>query len=117
MLTCKGGLRVGRGTYWDLGSGRRVDVATELVLPGDASSTYLKMPPAVMLLSGPIVGLVYVLLLPVIGMVVVAGVVGGKLLDGAYRLVAKSLSFGWTPRSAYLSGKRRAKRKEKPSKP
>ena len=59
MLTYKGGNRVSKGTYWNLRKGLRVDVMEEDILPGDAASTFLRMPVAVMLLSGPFIGLLY----------------------------------------------------------
>lgn len=113
MFTYKGGSRVGRGTYWDLRIGLRVDVAEEDILPGDGASSYLKMPVAVMLLSGPIIGLLYAILMPVIGIgtVVVFAVRG--ILTGMYNLAVKTVSFGWRPRNAYLSGKKKKQEKEK----
>lgn len=116
MLTYKGGHRVGKGTYWELRNGRRVDVADEVVLPGDEASTYLRMPSGVMLLSGPIIGLLYVIALPFIGIGVVAAFAGRKLVEGMVNLIGKSFSFGWTPKNAYLSGKKKEKTREKEDK-
>jgi hypothetical protein len=110
MLTYRGGHKVGRGTYWDLRSGHRTDIADEGVLPGNAASTYLKMSSGVMVLLGPIIGLIYVISLPFIGIVTVATLAGGKLIGGMYRLVGRSISFGWRPRTAYLAGKKKGKK-------
>ena len=110
MLTYKGGNRVSKGTYWDLSKGTRVDVAYEDILPGNAASTWLRMPVAVMLLSGPVIGLLYAVLMPVIGIATVATLAVKGILTGMYNLAAKSVSFEWGPGNAYLSGK---KKKEK----
>jgi hypothetical protein len=113
MLTYKGGNKVSKGTYWNLRKGLRVDVAAEDILPGDAASTFLRMPVAVMLLSGPFIGLLYVILMPIIGIAAVAAFAGRGIVRGMYNLVAKSVSFGWQPRNAYLSGKKKEKKDTK----
>lgn len=112
MLTNRGGHKVGRGTYWDLRKGHRIDIAHEGVLPGNETETYLRMSSGVMLLLGPVIGLLYAILMPVIGIGTVAVLAGRKVLGGLYTLVAKSISFGWQPRNAYLSGKKKKKEKE-----
>jgi len=112
MLTTKGGHTVGKGTYWDLRKGHRIDISHESVLPGDETATYFRMSSGVMLLLGPIVGLLYVILMPIIGIATVAAFAVRKVLGGMYNLVAKSISFGWQPMSAYLSGKKKKKEKK-----
>ncbi len=116
MLTNKGGHRVGKGTYWDLQKGHRIDIAHEGVLPGDERSTYFRMSSAVMLLFGPIIGLIYAILMPVIGLATVAALAGRKILGGMYNLVAKSISFGWQPKNAYLAGKKKEKKEKEEKK-
>jgi len=111
MLTYKGGNTVGKGTYWDLANGKRIDVANEGVLAGTA--TYVRMPSAVMLLSGPIIGLIYAILMPVIGIAAVVTLAAGKAVRGLYDLAAKSVSFGWQPKNAYLAGKKKKKEEKK----
>lgn len=107
MLTYKGGHAVGKGTYWDLTSGRRIDVLSEAVLAGGGSATYVKMSSGVMLLSGPVVGLLYAVMVPFIGIATVMVLTGRTVLGGLYNLAAKSVSFGWRPRNAYLAGKKK----------
>ncbi len=106
MLTYKGGSKVGAGTYWDLSSGERIDVSGEAFLSGDRSTTYYRIPSGAMLVVGPMIGLVYVLLLPFIGIGTVAILAVRKVVGGALSLVGKSLSFGWRPKEAYLAGKK-----------
>ncbi len=113
MLTYKGGTKVGAGTYWDLSKGERIDVNSEAILSGDGSSTFYRIPAGVMLLVGPIIGLVYVLLLPFIGIATVAMIAVRKVVGGALSLLGKSLSFGWRPKEAYLAGKKKNKKERK----
>ncbi|MGE5174346.1 MAG: hypothetical protein ACM3MD_11030 [Betaproteobacteria bacterium] len=113
MLTSKGGQSVSKGTYWDLRKGHRVDIAHEGVLPGDETVTYFRMSSAVLLLLGPVIGLFYAILMPFIGIATVATLAGRKVLGALYNLVAKSISFGWQPKNAYLSGKKKKKEEKK----
>ncbi len=113
MLTYKGGNKVGKGTYWDLANGRRIDVVSEGVLAGNGTATYVRMSSAVMLLSGPFIGLLYAILMPFIGIAAAVILAARKTLGGLYHLAAKSISFGWQPRSAYLAGKKKKKEEEK----
>ncbi len=107
MLTYKGGHTVGKGTYWDLTSGRRIDVLNETVLAGGGTATYVRMSSGVMLLSGPVIGLLYAMLMPFIGIATVATLAVRTVLGTLYHVAAKSVSFGWRPRNAYLSGKKK----------
>lgn len=113
MFTNKGGHKVGKGTYWDLRTGHRVDFAHEGVLPGDGSSSYVRMPVGAMLLAGPIIGILYVILMPFIGIVTIASLAVRRVLTVLYNMAAKTISFGWRPASAYLSGKKKKKRGKK----
>jgi flagellar biosynthesis protein FlhB len=106
MLTYKGGNKVGKGTYWDLAKGRRIDVASEGVLTGEGT-TYFRMSSAVMLLAGPVIGLLYAILMPIIGIATVVTLAVRAVLQGMYNLAAKSISFGWQPMNAYLAGKKK----------
>ncbi len=112
MFTHKGGHKVAKGTYWEVRSGHRVDIADEGLLPGDVTASYLRAPATVMILMGPIIGLLYVIALPFIGIAVVAAQLVGKILEGLYNLIGKSASFGWRPKNAYLTGKKKKKKDE-----
>jgi hypothetical protein len=112
MLTYKGGNKVGEGTYWDLSNGNRIDVAEDAILNGDSSSTYYRIPSGIMLLVGPVIGLLYVILLPFIGIATVGMLAVRKVVGGVLSLIGKSLSFGWRPKEAYLSGKKNKKDKK-----
>ncbi len=106
MLTYKGGQTVGKGTYWDLASGRRIDVLNEAVLAG-GTATYVRMSPGVMLLSGPVIGLFYTILMPLTSIAALVALAVRSVIGGLYNLAAKSVSFGWRPKNAYLSGKKK----------
>jgi hypothetical protein len=108
MLTYKGGQKVGKGTYWDLANGRRIDVLREAVL-AEGTVTYVKMPSGDILLSGPVIGLLYAILMPFIGTATVATLTGRKILGSVYHVAEKSVSFEWRPSNAYLSGKKKKK--------
>jgi len=112
MLINKGGHMVSKGTYWELRKGQRIDIADEGMLPGGETSTYLRMPLGVMLLLGPIIGLLYAILMPIIGIATVTIVAVSKVLGALYDLAAKSISFGWRPKNAYLSGKKKKKKQD-----
>ena len=85
----------------------------EAILSGDASSTYYRIPASMMLLAGPVIGLFYVICLPFIGIATIASLATGKVVNGLLSLIGKSLSFGWRPREAYLSGKKKSKKEQK----
>lgn len=113
MVSYKTGQKVGKGTYWDMSKGRRIDIEQESILSGDASSTYYRIPASIMLLAGPVIGLVYVICLPFIGIATIASLATGKVVSAAVSLIGKSLSFGWRPREAYFSGKKKSKKEPK----
>jgi len=116
MLSYKAGDTVGKGTYWDLSTGRRIDVEQEAILTGEASSTYFRIPTGIMLLAGPIIGLFYVISLPFIGIGTLATLAAGKVANGFLGLIGSSMSFEWRPKEAYLSGKKKDKKEKKEKK-
>ncbi len=116
MLTYTGGHKVGKGTYWNVRTGRRVEIAEEAVLPGGEAARYVRLPVGVMLLSGPIIGLLYVVFLPFMGIVMVAIALGREILAGVISLFGKSISYDWRPQNAYLAGKKKEKTKKKEQK-
>ncbi len=110
MFTYRGGYKVGKGTYWNLSNGQRIDVEHEAVLSGGSELTYLRLSAGIMLLVGPFLGLLYVLCLPFIGLATIMSLIAKKLVNGVLGLIGKSLSFGWRPKEAYLSGKKKSKK-------
>ena len=113
----KGGHKAAKGTYWDVATGERIDVEQEQVLAGDGKRFYIKAPTAVMLLAGPVLGLIFAIFLPFIGIVMTISQVARKLGGGLAGAASQSMSFGWRPIEAYLAGRKRKKegRERKPS--
>ena len=113
MLKYRGGHKVGKGTYWNLSDGSRVDVEDQDILPGGEALTYTRVRPGVMVLLSPLLGMLYVISLPFIAVASVVTLLGGKILDGILELASKVVYFEWRPTEAYLGGKKKRKREEK----
>ena len=109
MLTYTGGNRAGRGTYWDVSTGHRFDIAGEGVLPGQNKTRYVKASSVVMLLFGPIMGIAYVVFLPIMGIATFAAMIVQKVFGGILSVGRNIVSFGWRPSEAYLAGKNKKK--------
>lgn len=113
MLKLKniGGERVERGNYWNFTTGQRVHMEERGVLPGGTEDAYFRVPPVVVLLAAPVLGLVYAAFLPFIGIAMLLGVAGKKVFGGVADTVWKGAGFSWKPTEAYLSGKKGKARK------
>ena len=112
MFRYRGGQRVGKGTYWNVGDGNRIDIADEGVLPGDSNSKFTRFPPGVVLLAGPVIGLAYVIALPFMAVGTIVALLGKKIIAGLLNLLGSLISFGWRPSEAHLTGKKKGKKKE-----
>ena len=112
MLKHNGGSRVGKGTYWNLTNGERIDINSEGTLPGDGKKTYYRMPAAAIIVAGPVLGLLYAAFLPFIGIAMVVKLVGQKAGGGVMEMVHGSASFGWRPSESYLAGKKKKEAKK-----
>lgn len=116
MLRIKniGGERVRKGNYWNFSTGERVHMEEAEILPGDETQRYYRVPPIVILIAGPILGLLYFLLLPFIGVAMFAAILFKKLSRRWARSAHRAAEFGWKPSEAYLARKKRkAKKREK----
>jgi hypothetical protein len=117
MLKHTGGQRVGSGTYWDVMNGARIDFDQEGILPGGDGATYLKASSSAILLLGPILGLAYVVVLPILGIVTVLSLMVQRVVGGLFSLGKYLFSFGWRPTEAFLGGKnKKQNNSEKPGK-
>ncbi len=105
----KGGHHAAAGTYWNLASGERVEMAVEGVLPGDAGVRYEKAPGMVVIAAAPILGLLFAIFLPFIGIAMAVSLAAKKLVEGLAGAAAGSMSFGWRPIEACLAGRKRKK--------
>jgi len=112
MLKHTGGERVGKGTYWNLGNGERVDIQEEGTLPGNGKKTYYRMPAAAIIVAAPVMGLLYAAFLPFIGIAMLVKLVGQKIGGGVLEAVQGSATFGFRPSESYLAGKKKTKKDE-----
>ncbi len=108
MLT-KGGDKVKAGTYWNMMNGERVDMELQGVLPGSSAAIYIKAPSAAMLAAGPVLGLLFAVFLPFIGIAMTVSLICRKAAEGVTNAAAGSFSFGWRPIESYLAGRKRKK--------
>lgn len=113
MLKHKGGQNVRKGAYLHLETGSMVNVKQDGLLPGKEEAVYYKVPFVLLFPFGMVLGGIYVVLLPVIGFFTGVSVIGKRVFGGALAQVRKSVSFGWRPTEAYLSGKGNKEAKEK----
>jgi hypothetical protein len=109
MFKHTGGQRVESGTYWDVMTGLRVDFDQEGTLPGGSGSKYLKASSGAILLLGPILGLAYIVFLPIMGIVTALALMVQKTLGGVFGLGKHIVHFGWRPAESYLGGKNKKK--------
>src|SRR3989304_363761 len=81
-------------------------------LPGSETDVYYRVPMIAMFLAAPLLGLVYVMFLPLIGFVMVGYLLGGKgvqLAGNAARQATRVLRPGWDPSLAFLIRSKPAK--------
>src|SRR5512137_1622535 len=64
MFRFHGGQSVGKGTYWSLSNGERIDAARSAQLPGNRSEQYVKLPLAGIFIAGPLAGLLFTIVIP-----------------------------------------------------
>jgi len=105
----KGGHTVKAGTYWNMANGSRVQMEQEGALPGNGQTRYIKAPVAVMLMAAPVIGLLFAVFLPFIGIAMTISLIGKKLANPVTEAAAGSMSFGWRPVEAYLAGRKTKK--------
>lgn len=110
MFQHRGGTVVGKGTYWDFTSGEREILECEGTLPGDERTKYLKASSIVVVLMGPVIGLLYVLLLPFIGLAMILTLVTGQISGVLYDVFGRTAAFGWRPVEAYLLSRKNKKK-------
>ena len=109
----EGGTKVNYGFYWSARAWDMAMVPAEGgLLPGASDRHYARIPTFLFLLMAPFMGALYVVFLPFVGFVMVAGYAarGAKRLatDG-FMNVAVAVSPHWAPGEAYLAGRRKAK--------
>lgn len=98
----KQGAEVGKGTYWGIVTGSKVEVAETFTLLENS----IKAHTAVMLACAPMIGLVFAVFLPLIGILMTMKFV----YDWASDRVLGISYFSWNPVRAYLVGRENKKK-------
>lgn len=110
MARPTGGMNVRAGFYWNLRKWEMTSVARPGgILPGEAGDTYVRVPVLALLVVAPIMGALYVMFLPFIGVAMVLAHLGrmaGAAARAGFMEVALVVSPSWAPGEAYLAGKR-----------
>jgi hypothetical protein len=104
---------VAKGSYWNISTGELIRCETDGTRLAGKGETYLRAHPALILLAGPPLGLLYAMFLPLIGVLMVLKVLGSKLLAPVGHALASEAGFRWRPSEAYLSGKKKAGKNKK----
>ena len=110
MRTHVGGTAVRSGYYWNLGKWEVVPVRKSgEQLPGGGSDKYLRVPIVAVLLLLPALGGLFVVFLPFIGIALTLHA-AVKPIAGLFKRSARDLAAtvtpGWQPGEAHLTGKR-----------
>ncbi len=64
------------------------------------------------LLAAPLIGLLYVIVLPFIAIGTVFAAMARKVLGGMAALAGNLVSFGWRPSEAHLEGKKKGRKRK-----
>ena len=107
MLKHNAGTKVGKGTYWNFSNGERIDISTEGVLPGGRDTVYYRLPATGIVALGPVLGLIYAVFLPFIGIAMLVKVILQKVATAVTAPTQRAASFGWRPSESYLAGKKK----------
>jgi hypothetical protein len=114
MAITRGGDMVRGGYYWNMQKWDATFVeGKEGALPGSAKETYRRVPVPLLLLGAPIMGALFVMFLPFIGIALLVQQMtraGMELAGDALERVLMSVSPSWRPGMAFLAG-RAAKRR------
>jgi hypothetical protein len=112
MKRFKGGETVEIGLYFNLRECSFKSIDEKGPLPGTDTDVYRRVPMLVLLAVGPVLGLVYVMFLPFIGIAFVTWLLAVKaahLTASVARETVRVLTPGWEPSMAFLSRSKPAK--------
>jgi hypothetical protein len=87
MTTYTGTTLVAAGLYFDRRRRTIVHIDAAGPLPGTARDRFYRVPMIVMLAAAPLLGLTFVIFLPLIGFVMATRLVGDKLLHAFFRAI------------------------------
>jgi hypothetical protein len=106
MKTYRGQQLVDPGIYLNLRELAFKSLDDEARLPGTEDAVWRRVPALAMLVAAPVISIVYFIFLPLVGFLMLAGVVGLKLFELGRRLAAGALPVlrpAWQPALAFLS--------------
>ncbi len=106
------GDRAGKGSYWNFSTGDRITMSEAGSLPGKEETVYYKANPVMVLAAAPVLGLIYAVFLPFIGIAILLRVAAAKMLGGTAEGLSRVATFNWSPSAAYLAGRRQKKAAE-----
>jgi len=117
MRQHEGGEKVPGGFYWKQNNWEiEVVKGDEGTLPGDADTTYVRIPTLAMLVGAPVMGGLFVVFLPFLGFVMLANHLGKKAAKGLKQAadeVGAAVGPAWQPGEAHFAGKKKAKKGKK----
>jgi hypothetical protein len=120
MTQYHGGDKAGPGIYLNVRELAFRSVDDEARLPGGPEQVWRPVPALAMLVAGPVIGLVYVMFLPLIGFLMLGGVVFGWLgrqAMPALNAFGRVLQPAWQPALAFLGRGKAAKKTDAANKP
>lgn len=115
MKRYHGNEQVGPGIYFNARELAFRSVEDEGKLPGGEQEVWREVPALVMLIAGPVLGLVYVMFLPLIGFVMLGGLAAGwvgRQMLPALRAASRVLQPAWEPALAFLGRGREQRQAE-----
>ena len=115
MKRYHGNEKVRPGIYFNLRQLSFTSMEDDGRLPGTSEDVYRSVPAIALLVVGPLVGLAYVIFLPLIGFLMLGRIVLGKLLavtGEAMAALGRVLQPAWQPARAFLSRRRRSPRRK-----
>jgi len=106
MKTYRANQIVDPGIYLNLRELTFKSMDDEGRLPGAEDAVWRRVPALAMLVAAPLISIVYFIFLPLVGFLMLAGVVGLKLFELGRRLAAGGIPIlrpAWQPARAFLS--------------
>ena len=116
MKHYKSGTKAEEGIYLNVPSVHFVSLEETGQLPAVAKGDWVRIPDPLLIVGAPLIGLAYVIFLPVIGFVMLAGVIAeviGRVAAPALSPVTRVLRPAWQPALAFFGrGRRKARSDE-----
>lgn len=120
MFLYKGGQTVKKGTYWESEKNTKIVLEDEGILPGGTKELYFRLPESYALIPIVLIGLalsmafpygagflLFITLIALSAAFYAAGSATTRLLK---EMLGKNASFGYSPTTAYMAGKKTKKR-------